>query len=120
MPLDPKALGRTLDENLTLHTTLCRREAAAFQQAVRGSGEVVVACTQEKRLFVELARETEGAVAPVRFVNIRETGGWSADGGCWSSGRWRPPSTGRASPARHCRSPCSPPAAAAHRSAATP
>ncbi|WP_374666713.1 4Fe-4S binding protein [Ramlibacter sp.] len=79
MPLDPKVLGKTLDENLTLHSTLCRREAPAFQQAVRGPGEVVVACTQEKRLFAELARETEGAVAPVRFVNIRETGGWSAD-----------------------------------------
>jgi ferredoxin len=58
---------------------LCRRQAADFQKAVRGSGEVVVACTQEARLFTELAQETEGAVAPVRFVNIRETGGWSRD-----------------------------------------
>lgn len=79
MPLDPKALGRALDESLTLHTTLCRREAGAFQQAIRSGDEVVVACTQEKRLFGELAGQTEGAVSPIRFVNIRETGGWSKD-----------------------------------------
>jgi ferredoxin len=79
MPLDPKALGRALDESLTLHSTLCRREAGAFQQAVKGGADVVVACTQEKRLFGELAQETEGAVSPIRFVNIRETGGWSKD-----------------------------------------
>ena len=79
MPLDPQALGRALDESLTLHSTLCRREAGAFQQAIRGGDDVVVACTQEKRLFAEVGTQTEGAVAPVRFVNIRETGGWSRD-----------------------------------------
>lgn len=79
MPLDPKALGRALGEDLTLHSTLCRREAGAFQQALKGGADVVVACTQEKRLFGEIAQQTEGAVAPIRFVNIRETGGWSRD-----------------------------------------
>lgn len=79
MPLDPKALGRALDEDLTLHSTLCRREAGAFQQAIRTGADVVVACTQEKRLFAELGGQTEGAVSPIRFVNIRETGGWSRD-----------------------------------------
>ncbi len=79
MPLDSRALGAVLHEELTLHSTLCRREAGAFQQAVRSGDEVVVACTQERRLFGELAEQTEGAVSPVRFVNIRETGGWSQD-----------------------------------------
>jgi ferredoxin len=79
MPLDPEALGRALDEKLTLHSTLCRREAGAFQQAVKTGDDVVVACTQEKRLFGELGQQTEGAVSPIRFVNIRETGGWSRD-----------------------------------------
>ena len=60
---------------------LCRRQAGSFQEAIRGSGDVVVACTQEARLFTELAQETGGAVAPIRFVNIRETGGWSRDAG---------------------------------------
>lgn len=81
MPLAPDALGKALGETLTLHSTLCRREAGAFQQAVRGDSDVVVACTQEKRLFGELGAATEGAVAPVKFVNIRETGGWSRDAG---------------------------------------
>ena len=79
MPLQEKILGAALHEELTLHSTLCRREAGAFQQAIKSGAEVVVACTQEKRLFAELAQATEGATSPIRFVNIRETGGWSRD-----------------------------------------
>lgn len=79
MPLDPKALGTALNEDLKPHSTLCRREAGDFQKAIRSGADVVVACTQEKRLFAELAQQTEGAVSQVRFVNIRETGGWSRD-----------------------------------------
>ncbi len=79
MPLDAKALGQALREDLKLHTTLCRREAGAFQQAVQSGDEVVVACTQEQRLFAELGEQTENAVSPIKFVNIRETGGWSRD-----------------------------------------
>ncbi|MEY4651956.1 MAG: hypothetical protein RI884_537 [Pseudomonadota bacterium] len=87
-PLDPKALGKALDEDLTLHTTLCRREAGAFLQAARGGEPLVVACTQEQRLFADLADQQAQAAAaqdqpvpwaPIRFVNIRETGGWSRD-----------------------------------------
>lgn len=79
MPLKEKILGAALDEKLTLHSSLCRREAGAFQQAIKGGEEVVVACTQEKRLFAELGENTEGAVSRIKFVNIRETGGWSRD-----------------------------------------
>jgi ferredoxin len=79
MPLDPTSLGAALNENLTLHTTLCRREAGSFQQAIQSGEDVVVACTQEKRLFTELAEQTVGASSPIRFVNIREMGGWSKD-----------------------------------------
>jgi ferredoxin len=79
MPLQEKILGTALGEKLPLHSSLCRREAGAFQQAIKGHDEVIVACTQEKRLFGEIGQNTEGAVAPVRFVNIRETGGWSKD-----------------------------------------
>ena len=82
-PLDAAALGQALGENLAEHTTLCRREAPAFQRAARGGDDLVVACTQEARLFTELAAQTEGAPSlqerPIRFVNIRETGGWSRD-----------------------------------------
>ena len=79
MPLQEKILGTALGENLTLHSSLCRREAGAFQQAIKGGEEVVVACTQEKRLFGEIGANTEGATSPIKFVNIRETGGWSRD-----------------------------------------
>jgi ferredoxin len=79
MPLQAQALGKALGEDLTLHTTLCRREAGQFQKAVKTGETVVVACTQEKRLFSELAEQTEGAISPIRFVNIRETGGWGRE-----------------------------------------
>ena len=78
-PLDPKALSQTLSEPLTLHTALCRREASAFVQAVQGTDDVVVACTQEQRLFGDLAVEAQAKTSVIKFVNIRETGGWSTD-----------------------------------------
>lgn len=83
MPLDAKSLGAALNENLTLHSALCRREASSFLSALNTGDELVVACTQEKRLFSELAdtaSKTKGFIeSPLRFVNIRETGGWSRD-----------------------------------------
>ncbi len=88
MPLDAATLKSALPpeaaEGLsTLHSTLCRREAAAFQRAARSGDDLLVACTQESRLFLGLNAQTEGAPGvqerPIRFVNIRETGGWSRD-----------------------------------------
>ncbi len=79
MPLQPKVLDAALNEELTLHSGLCRREAGHFQKAIQGGDDVIVACTQEKRLFTEIATETEGASSVIKFVNIRETGGWSRD-----------------------------------------
>ncbi len=88
MPLDGpallKALGPAAGAGLqTVHTTLCRREAGAFQRAAKSGDDLVIACTQESRLFLELNEQTEGAPGvaerPIRFVNIRETGGWSRD-----------------------------------------
>ena len=96
LPLDAPALKRALArtpgasiEGLdTTHTLLCRREAAYFQRAAKdttASGdELLGACTQESRLFLELNQETEGAAGvqerPIHFVNIRETAGWSQQG----------------------------------------
>jgi ferredoxin len=88
MPLDNqglvKALGPDASDGLqTVHTLLCRREAGAFQRAAKSGDDLLVACTQESRLFLELNTQTEGAPGvaerPIRFVNIRETGGWSKD-----------------------------------------
>lgn len=95
MPLQTAALRQSLEKTPgasadgleTVHTLLCRREAGAFQRAAKDtakSGEpLIVACTQEQRLFLELNDQTEGTARveerPIRFVNIRETGGWSRD-----------------------------------------
>ena len=88
MPLDGPALSKALGPEAgaglaTVHTTLCRREAGAFQRAAKSGDDLLVACTQESRLFLELNEQTEGAAGlaerPIRFVNIRETGGWSKD-----------------------------------------
>ena len=78
MPLAPTTLGAALNEKLTLHSALCRREVGAFVKAVQGGDDLVVACTQESRLFSELAADNQSS-APIRFVNIRETGGWSRE-----------------------------------------
>jgi ferredoxin len=72
-----------------VHTLLCRREAAAFQRAAKSTGgsgeELIVACTQESRLFLELNEQTEGAASvqlrPIHFVNLRETAGWAREAG---------------------------------------
>ena len=37
MPLQEKILGAALGESLVLHSSLCRREAGAFQQAIKGA-----------------------------------------------------------------------------------
>src|SRR5262245_56482303 len=75
VPLDPKALAAALKsgEPLTVHHELCRKDAGAFQQALGGGEDVIVACTQEAALFSELTEK------PIRFVNVRELGGWSAE-----------------------------------------
>ena len=59
-----------------VQTMLCQKELAAF--ADDAAGDVVVACTQEARLFGDVAEEG-GRTQTIRFVNIRETGGWSAE-----------------------------------------
>ena len=75
IPLKSQALGEALNESLTQHSALCRREAASFQKAIQSGDDVVIACTQEKRLFAELAEQTVGAVTslnapPVRALEI--------------------------------------------------
>jgi ferredoxin len=59
--------------------TLCRRDLPRFFDAIAGTDDVLVTCTQEAPLFRELA-EARRAAAPLRFVNIREQAGWGRDG----------------------------------------
>jgi ferredoxin len=76
LPLDGKALAAALrtGEPLQLEHRLCHSDAAAFQAALGGADDVVVACTQEAQLFSELSPK------PIRFVNVREMAGWSREG----------------------------------------
>ncbi len=79
MALDGKGLAAALQLHapIPIHTELCRREAGAFNEAL-ASGDCVVACTQEAPLFAELAQQA-GAGHALKFVNIRETAGWSGE-----------------------------------------
>ena len=90
MPLDGGALSTALGQDaandtgrLKIHHELCRREIASFETALASAGQNVesltVACTQEAPLFAELAAGSAQREVPLRFVNIRETGGWSSE-----------------------------------------
>ena len=74
MPLDAKALG------VAMHTSLCRQEVGQFLTALGEPEPIIVACTQERALFSELAEQSaKPIVAPLRFVNIREIAGWTQE-----------------------------------------
>ena len=79
MALDAGALAKALKLGapVAVHTELCRKEVAKLQGAL-GDAEVLVACTQEAALFGEVAAAE--SKAELRFVNIRESAGWSAEG----------------------------------------
>ncbi len=66
-------------QSVSMSSQLCRREVGNYLQTLDGVDDVVVACTQERALFSELAQHKQ-SVAPIRFVNIRETGGWGREG----------------------------------------
>ncbi len=78
MPLDGKAVASALALDAVPHVAseLCRRHIAAFETAVKSGDDLLVACTQEAPLFRELHDELKAA-GEIRFVNIRETAGWS-------------------------------------------
>jgi hypothetical protein len=55
---------------------MCQRDLSAFAGAVHG--DALVACTQEQRLLGDAADDA-GRTRTIRFVNVRETAGWSAE-----------------------------------------
>jgi ferredoxin len=77
-PLDAAAIARALDleDAPPVSTMLCQKEMARFSDAAQG--DVLVACTQEARLFEEMAEEGS-RTQTIRFVNLREAGGWSPE-----------------------------------------
>ena len=72
--LEADALAAALKTGapLKVHHQLCRSDAAAFQSALGAGDEAIVACTQEAALFGALSEK------PIKFVNVRELAGWSA------------------------------------------
>ena len=82
MPLDAKRIASALgiEDAPDVSSELCRRQLPRFQNAVKTGEDTLVACTQEAPLFGELHDESK-ATGEIRFVNIRETAGWSAEAG---------------------------------------
>jgi len=78
MPLDAAALARALgrDAPLPVHTAMCQRDRTRFTESI--AGDAVIACTQEQQVLGDAATEG-GRTRTIRFVNIRETAGWSAE-----------------------------------------
>lgn len=78
MPLDGDAIARALGRAtpLPVYHAMCQRDLARFADTV--SGDTLVACTQEQRLLGDVADE-RGRTHTIRFVNVRETAGWSAE-----------------------------------------
>jgi hypothetical protein len=77
MPLDAGALARGCRNfDIVTGRQFCRAELDRFR-ALAGPGvPLTVGCTQEAPLFREVA---EDSGAGLRFVNLRESAGWSAD-----------------------------------------
>ena len=77
MPLDADAVRRGCrGAEVTTARHLCRAELDRFRAAAAAGEPLTVACTQEAPLFAEIAAEQDRP-APLTFVNIRETAGWS-------------------------------------------
>ncbi len=75
LPLQPETLGAA---GKPAHQ-LCRAQLDHFREALGEFATLTVACTQEAPLFAEVAQQ-EGFAGTLRFANIRETAGWSAEG----------------------------------------
>src|SRR5882757_2252379 len=79
MPLGAEAVRRSCRGALvTTAHRLCRSELERFQTMAKDPASLTVGCTQEAPVFSAAAAEA-GRTAPVNFVNIRETAGWSYD-----------------------------------------
>ena len=80
-PLDRKSIEAAAGISLDYcGTQLCRQQIDRFKSALEGDQPLLVGCTQEAPLFLEIADDAEFS-GDLRFVNIREKAGWSAQGG---------------------------------------
>ncbi len=78
MSLDAGAVRRgCAKSDVATFRQLCRAETEQFGAALQEGAPLIVGCTQEAPLFTELAGERAAAV---KYVNLRETAGWSVEG----------------------------------------
>ena len=81
--VDPAGLKRALAgagvkaDVVMAGSQLCRRQLVETAKWMEGVDDIVVTCTQERPLFREAGHK---AVAPIKFVNIREQAGWGREG----------------------------------------
>ena len=87
-PLDAAAIGRALDLPAApkVRTMLCQKELPAFAEGAHG--DVLVACTQESRLFEEVARE--GARTPSAGAALHNAASAAATSGASTSRKCSP------------------------------
>ncbi|BDW10496.1 4Fe-4S ferredoxin [Polynucleobacter sp. SHI8] len=80
MPLEDAFFKKYVEGHEKIYDGLCRQEIGAFIKEVAGDETIVVACTQERELFNAISMQSEKPlVAPIQFINIRETAGWGRD-----------------------------------------
>jgi len=78
MPLHAQAVRHGCGgSQVTTAHQLCRAELDRYRAAAAAGDPLIVGCTQEAPLFSEIAAASRNA--DIRFANIRETAGWSAD-----------------------------------------
>ena len=78
MSLDANAVRKAcISADISTFRHLCRAETEQFRTALQDGTAVTVGCTQESARFSELAGERD---APLDYVNVRETAGWSSEG----------------------------------------
>jgi len=77
MPLDEWALKRGCQGfDIVKGRQFCRAELERVRRLLGAGAPLTIGCVQEEPLFRELAAESD---AGLRFVNLRETAGWSDD-----------------------------------------
>src|SRR5262245_36527815 len=70
MPLDTAAVERGCGgAQLTTARQLCRKELALARNLAETSQALTIACTQEVRVFEDMA-EAVGRTAPISYVNV--------------------------------------------------
>ena len=78
MPLDAEAIRRGCRGEATTATQLCHAELDRFRAIAAKDTPLTVGCTQQASQFSEVAAKS-GRASAVKFVNIRESAGWSSE-----------------------------------------